>query len=270
MTTLPSSSRAGTASLEKRYRCRESRHEAGSAPPGSRCNSRAACAAAITEASSSRSSQRARRQIERDDRCFAQLVVGRGERIACQVDARRMVGEPAFGQLAGVSREQPREVRPGFAAVAQVLGVDGVEPQFFKRSGQGAGKAWKSGHRPEVGELSASERLGGDARSQRLPDEPAHRHEPPAVQLRGGQLQDQFAECEPAHAHQGLAASRQGDLFGRRADRRQNQHGARGGPLRDKLHGPAAQFEIRGHWSCWRWYRESLRWGMIERPALFP
>ena len=213
---------------------------------------------------------RARRQIERDDRRFAQLVVGRGERIARQVDARRMVGEPAFGQLAGVSLEQAREVRPGFAAVAQVLGVDGVEPQFFKGSGQGAGKAWKSGHRPQVGELAASQRLGRDARRQRLPHEPAHRHEPPAVQLRGGQLQDQFAECEPAHAHQGLAASRQGDLFGRRADRRQNQHGARGGPLRDKLHGPAAQFGIRGHWSCWRWYRESLRWGMIERPALFP
>ena len=57
MTTLPSSSRAGTASLEKRYRCREPRQEAGSAPPGSRCNSSAACAAAITEASSSRSSR---------------------------------------------------------------------------------------------------------------------------------------------------------------------------------------------------------------------
>ena len=205
MTTLPSSSRTGTGSLEEEIALQ-------------RFERRGGLGGIRREAQFQREARRvqhggeqfalqaaARGEIERHHGGLAQAVVSGGKGVAGEVDARGVVGQAALGKLAGVGREQACEVGARFAAGAQTLGLHGVEAQFFEGRGQSAREAGKTGHRLQVGELAAPERFGGDARGQRFAHEPAHRHQAAAIQLRGGEFQHELAQRQAAHAERASA-----------------------------------------------------------------
>ena len=244
MATLPSSSRGGTASPEKRYRWSDSSEDCGGASPAAEAQIEMGAGGIQNEREQLALRARARRQVERDHRLLAKLP---GDSEARQFDARGVVGEAARGQLVLIGAEQQRQVRARFAALAELIERDRVEAQLFEGVGEGARKSGEGGDGTEVAQSAGADRLLRDARGQRFADDAAHRHERAAIQLGGGKFQDELAECQAVHADQGVAASFESDFVGGLAHRRQHQHRAPLHPLGDELRGARTQLGIAVH-----------------------
>ena len=238
MATLPSSSRGGTASPEKRISLQRFEGRLRRRVAGGESQIEMGAGGIQNEGEQLALRARARRQIERHHGLLAKL---RGASEARQFNARGVVGEAARGKLVLIGAEQQRKVRARLAALAQLVERDGVEPQLFEGVGEGARKSREGGDGAEVAQSAGADRLLRDARGQRFADDAAHRHERAAIQLGGGKFQDQFAERQTVHADQGIAASFESDFVGGLAHRRQHQHRTPLHPLGDELRGARTQ-----------------------------